>query len=131
MLLAQAASIQVVSIIHRIKVRKIEIANFNTSVEYPSRPAGAAPVYVRVSFQGGRLVAPLPLTRFFLRTSENSRYAKFARISGSFPKPPGKGPSEESTLATLVGPYQRRGPHTEHAKVLLSPKVAPSASATV
>ena len=28
----------------------------------------------------------------FLRTSENSRYAKFARISGSFPKRPGKGP---------------------------------------
>jgi len=49
MLLAQAASIQVVSIIHRIKVREIEVANFNTSVEYPSRPAGAAPVYVRVS----------------------------------------------------------------------------------
>ena len=48
-ILAQAASIQVVSIIHRIKVRKIEVANFNTSVEYPSRPAGAAPVYVRDS----------------------------------------------------------------------------------
>src|SRR5918993_1466558 len=39
-----------------------------------------------------RIVALLPLTRRFLRTSENSRYAKFARISGSFPKRPGKGP---------------------------------------
>ena len=48
-ILAQAASIRVVSIIHRIKVRKIEVASkievaiFNTPVEYPSWPAGAAP----------------------------------------------------------------------------------------
>jgi hypothetical protein len=109
MLSAQAASIQVVSIIHKIKVRKIEAANStqvaNTSTPLLNIPVG--PQGLRLctfEFQGGLLcdlsgggyhrciVALLPLTRRFLRTSENSRYAKFARISGSFPKRPGKGP---------------------------------------
>jgi hypothetical protein len=74
----------VVSIVHKIKVPKVEVANFNASVEYSV-----------ISIRGGyhrRIVALLPLTRCILRTSENSRYAKFARISGSFPKRPGKGP---------------------------------------
>jgi hypothetical protein len=73
-ILVQAASIQLVSIVHRIKVLKIEVANFNASVEY-------SVISIR------RRLPRSP------RTSENSRYAKFARDSGSFPKCPGKGPS--------------------------------------
>jgi hypothetical protein len=73
-ILVQAASIQLVSIVHRIKVLKIEVANFNASVEY-------SVISIR---------RRLPRTP---RTSENSRYAKFARDSSSFPKRPGKGPS--------------------------------------
>ena len=73
-ILVQAAYIQLVSIVHRIKVLKIEVANFNASVEY-------CVISIR---------RRLPRS---LRTSENSRYAKFARDSGSFPKRPGKGPS--------------------------------------
>jgi hypothetical protein len=105
-ILAQAASIQVISIIHRIKVRNTEVANsaqvanLNASVEHTSRPAGAAPVYVRVSgwFQGDLLCDPSRggyhrrSNCRFLRTSENSRYAKFARISGTSPKRPGNSP---------------------------------------
>ena len=59
-ILAQAASIQVVSIVHRIKVLKEEVANFNASVEY-------SVISIR------RRLPRSP------RTSENSRYAKFAR----------------------------------------------------
>jgi hypothetical protein len=64
------------------------MANLNASVEHPSRPAGAAPVYVRVSgwFALRSIMRRLPSPQFrsnaftcrFLRTSENSRYAKFA-----------------------------------------------------
>ena len=78
-LLAQAACIQVVSIVDRIKVLKTEVANFNASVEY-------SVISIR---------RRLPRS---LRTSENSRYAKFARDSDSFPKRPSKGPSGRINL---------------------------------
>jgi hypothetical protein len=48
------------------------------------------------------------LTRRFLRTSENSRYAKFVRISGSFPKCPGKGPIRRVNLTNVAGHTRTR-----------------------
>jgi hypothetical protein len=68
--LAQAASVQ---------VRKTEAAN-STQVDCSE------------IFQDTvTIAARMPLTCRFLRTSENSRYAKFARITGSFPKRHGNG----------------------------------------
>ena len=90
------------SIIDRIEVRKdvrkiqianpTQVANLNASVEDTSRPAGAMPEYVRVSglfarrsIRGcyhRRIAALVPLAGRLLRTSENSRYAKFAPFRG-------------------------------------------------
>ena len=91
-ILVQASYIQLVSIVHRIKVLKIEVANINASVEY-------SVISIR---------RRLPRS---LRTSENSRYAKFARDSDSFPRRPGKGPSHwphcSTLLVSLVGLIRR------------------------
>jgi hypothetical protein len=58
-------------------------------------------IYQEAATVDALIVGLLPLTRRFLRTSENSRYAKFARISGSFPKRPGKGTPGKGTIGRV------------------------------